>query len=180
MKKNNEGFSLVEVLLAMVLLAAIVIPTCTSLVLSFRMNAKAEALMQAQLAVSSAVETLMAEGIRPENIGQDGVYTLKVASGSGELPTPASVFIKVKNETEEETETTTTPTASGQTENSSVTTPTMGNQQGNTSETQPTDPPVYYQVEVSEKKEDPLVRITTHIRVVPVSDSEGTNGGKSG
>ena len=63
MKKNNEGFSLVEVLLAMVLLAAIVIPTCTSLVLSFRMNAKAEALMQAQLAVSSAVETLMAEGI---------------------------------------------------------------------------------------------------------------------
>ena len=63
MKKNNEGFSLVEVLLAMVLLAAIVIPTCTSLVLSFRMNAKAEALMQAQLAVSSAVETLMATKI---------------------------------------------------------------------------------------------------------------------
>ena len=63
MKKNNEGFSLVEVLLAMVLLAAIVIPTCTSLVLSFRVNAKAEALTQAQLAVSSAVETLMAEGI---------------------------------------------------------------------------------------------------------------------
>ena len=66
MKKNNEGFSLVEVLLAMVLLAAIVIPTCTSLVLSFRMNAKAEALMQAQLAVSSAVETLMAKGITKE------------------------------------------------------------------------------------------------------------------
>jgi prepilin-type N-terminal cleavage/methylation domain-containing protein len=65
-KKHNEGFSLVEVLLAMVLLAAIVIPTCTSLVLSFRVNAKAEALTQAQLAVSSAVETLMAEGIDGE------------------------------------------------------------------------------------------------------------------
>ena len=61
--KKNEGFSLVEVLLSMVLLAAIVIPTCTSLVLSFRVNAKAEALTQAQLAVSSAVETLMASGI---------------------------------------------------------------------------------------------------------------------
>lgn len=66
MKKNNEGFSLVEVLLSVVLLAAIVIPTCTSLVLSFRVNAKAEALTQAQLAVSSAVETLMAKGITKE------------------------------------------------------------------------------------------------------------------
>lgn len=66
MKKHNEGFSLVEVLLAMVLLAAIVIPTCTSLVLSFRVNAKAEALTQAQLAVSSAVETLMTKGMTKE------------------------------------------------------------------------------------------------------------------
>lgn len=80
MKKHNEGFSLVEVLLSMVLLAAIVIPTCTSLVLSFRVNAKAEALTQAQLAVSSAVETLMAKGIDAERaneaINSGGIYDI--------------------------------------------------------------------------------------------------------
>jgi prepilin-type N-terminal cleavage/methylation domain-containing protein len=61
--KHDGGFSLIEVVLAMVILALIVVPTCTSLVLSFRVNAKSEAMLQAQLAVSSAVEQLMAKGI---------------------------------------------------------------------------------------------------------------------
>lgn len=64
--KHNGGYTLVELLVSIVILAAIVLPTCTSLVLSYRMNAKTEDLMQAQLAVSSAVETLMAEGITDE------------------------------------------------------------------------------------------------------------------
>ena len=62
-KKYNEGFSLVESLVAIAVLALIVIPCCSGIVMAFRMNAKADQLMQAQLAVSSAVETLMAEGI---------------------------------------------------------------------------------------------------------------------
>lgn len=62
-RKHNEGFTLVEMLVSIVILAAIVIPTCTSLVLSYRLNAKAREMMQAQLAVSSTVETLMAKGI---------------------------------------------------------------------------------------------------------------------
>lgn len=66
MKKYNEGFSLVELLVSIVILAAIVLPTCTSLVLSYRLNAKARELMQAQLAVSSTVETLMAQGVTDE------------------------------------------------------------------------------------------------------------------
>ena len=61
--KKNEGFTLVELLVSIAILSAIVIPTCTSLSLSYRMNAKTEQMMQAQLAVSSAVETLMARGI---------------------------------------------------------------------------------------------------------------------
>lgn len=61
--KHNDGYTLVELLVSIVILAAIVIPTCTSLTLSYRMNAKSKELMQAQLAVSSTVETLMAEGI---------------------------------------------------------------------------------------------------------------------
>ena len=65
-KKHNDGFTLVELLISIVILAAIVIPTCTSLVLSYRMNAKTAELTQAQLAVSSTVETLMAKGITDE------------------------------------------------------------------------------------------------------------------
>ena len=65
-RKHDEGFTLVEMLVSIVILAAIVIPTCTSLTLSFRMNAKADDMMKAQLAVSSTVETLMATGITEE------------------------------------------------------------------------------------------------------------------
>ena len=78
--KQEGGFSLIEVVLAMVILALIVVPTCSSLVLSFRVNAKAEALLQAQLAVSSAVEELMAKGITDEYLdtltreGEEGSY----------------------------------------------------------------------------------------------------------
>lgn len=63
MRRRNAGFSLVEVLVAIVLLGAMVVPICTSLVVSLRINDKTDAMLQAQLEVSSAVEHLMAEGI---------------------------------------------------------------------------------------------------------------------
>ncbi len=67
-RKHNEGFTLLETLIAIVVLGVVVVPVCSSLVMSFRINAKAEQLMRDQLAVSSAVETLMAEGIDTEYI----------------------------------------------------------------------------------------------------------------
>lgn len=63
MKQNNSGFSLVEIVVAIAILGLFAVSTCTSLVLGLRMNEKTEAMLNAQLAVSSAVETLMAEGI---------------------------------------------------------------------------------------------------------------------
>ncbi len=62
-KKHDGGYTLIELLVSMVLLAAVVLPACTGLILSHRMNAKTDALLQAQLAVSTTVETLMAQGI---------------------------------------------------------------------------------------------------------------------
>lgn len=62
-QKQNAGFSLVEVLVSIVILALVVVPLCTGLVMSVRMNAKADALLKAQLAVSSEIEKLMATGI---------------------------------------------------------------------------------------------------------------------
>ena len=64
--KHDEGFSLIEILVAIVILAAFVVPICSSLVMTNEMNNRTDALMQAQLDVSSAVEMLMAEGI-PNN-----------------------------------------------------------------------------------------------------------------
>lgn len=63
MGKRNGGFSLIETLISIVILGAMVVPTCTALVMSIRLNDKTEKMLQAQLAVSSAVETLMAEGM---------------------------------------------------------------------------------------------------------------------
>lgn len=71
--KHDQGFSLVEILVAIVILAAFVVPTCSALVLTAKMNEKTDDMMKAQLAVSSAVETLMAEGI-PEKDDPDGIY----------------------------------------------------------------------------------------------------------
>lgn len=69
-KNGRGGFSLIEVVVAIALLGLVVVPICGGLVLSFRLNARTEALMQAQLAVSSVVETLMSEGIT----GASGSY----------------------------------------------------------------------------------------------------------
>ena len=75
-RKNEAGFSLIEVLVSITILAAVVLPTCSALVLGIQLNDKTDALMRAQLSVSSAVETLMARG-NPAGTpatGDDGDY----------------------------------------------------------------------------------------------------------
>ena len=60
---GTAGFSLVEVLTAITVLGLMLAPIGASLVMSHRLNARSQQLMEDQLAVSNAVETLMAEGI---------------------------------------------------------------------------------------------------------------------
>lgn len=62
-KENNAGYSLIEVLAAILLLGILSVPLCNSLVMGHKMNVKSQTLLQAQLEVSAAVEQLMAEGI---------------------------------------------------------------------------------------------------------------------
>ena len=61
--RRSAGFSLVEVVVAIAILGTAVIPVSGGLVLSHRLNARSEQILQARLAVSGAVETLMARGI---------------------------------------------------------------------------------------------------------------------
>ena len=84
MKRNNEGFSLVEIVAAIAILGVFFSAACASLMLGLRMNEKTDAMLQSQLAVSSAVETLMAEGIDKEKdyTSEDSDYRKNAA---GEL-----------------------------------------------------------------------------------------------
>ena len=70
-RKQDAGSTLIEVVVSIALLGALVVPTCTRQLTSLRMNERADELLQAQLAVSSAVETLMAEGITEANDAYD-------------------------------------------------------------------------------------------------------------
>lgn len=76
MKRNNGGFSLVEVVVAMAILGIFATASCTCLVLAHDMNGKTDGILQSRLAVSSAVETLMAEGITAESAEYDLIPVL--------------------------------------------------------------------------------------------------------
>lgn len=88
--RGTAGFSLVEVLTAITVLGLMLAPIGASLVLSHRLNARSQQLMEDQLAVANAVETLMAEGIDQGDIDNGGFYQkgqwepveIKVCQGS--------------------------------------------------------------------------------------------------
>lgn len=62
-RKRNAGFSLIEIVVAIAVLGLAAVPACSGLVMAHRINAKSGALMEDRLAVTRAVETLMASGI---------------------------------------------------------------------------------------------------------------------
>lgn len=59
---QTEGFSLIEVMVSIAILGFVAVPMFTGLLFSYRLNMRSDEKLQAQLAVSSAVETIMAEG----------------------------------------------------------------------------------------------------------------------
>ena len=63
---QSQGFSLVEALAAITILGLVVVPIYSSMMLSYRLNLHSERTLQAQLAVSAAVETIMAEGLNKD------------------------------------------------------------------------------------------------------------------
>ena len=65
-KRGTAGFSLVETIVAIAILGLLSAPICASLLLAGRINAHSRAVLDAQLAVRTTVETLMESGI-PED-----------------------------------------------------------------------------------------------------------------
>lgn len=64
---SSAGFSLIEVVVSIAILGMAVIPISGGVVLSHRLNARSEQVLQARLEVSGAVEALMAKGIAEED-----------------------------------------------------------------------------------------------------------------
>lgn len=67
--RDKSGSSLLEVLISIVILAMVVVPLGSSFVMAVRLNTQSRELMQQQLAVSNAVEVLMARGITTDEEG---------------------------------------------------------------------------------------------------------------
>ena len=63
---GTAGFSLIEVLAAITILGLVTVPLCGTLVVAARLSQRSDALLQARLQVTSAVESLMASGIEAE------------------------------------------------------------------------------------------------------------------
>lgn len=66
-KHRAAGFTLVEVIVTIAIMGLVSAPICASLVLAARLNARSQAVMEAQLNVRNAVETLMEKGYSEEN-----------------------------------------------------------------------------------------------------------------
>ena len=82
---SSAGFSLIEVVVSIAILGMAVIPISGGMVLSHRLNARSEQVLQARLEVSGAVEALMAEGIAEE---EEDNYSARFPSVTVELGEP--------------------------------------------------------------------------------------------
>ena len=63
-KQRTAGFTLVEIIVAIAIMGLVSAPICASLVLAGRINARSRDVMEAELEVRSAVETLMEQGVK--------------------------------------------------------------------------------------------------------------------
>ena len=82
MKKFKErcGAALLEVMISIAMLGLLMVPISSGILMSFRINQRSDEIMQARLAVSSAVETIMAEGV--ENYTPSGSLTVNCVDHS--------------------------------------------------------------------------------------------------
>lgn len=79
-KLNNAGFSLVELLVAMIILMIIVVPLLHSFVTAANVNGRAKKVLQATTAAQNIMEQIKASKIselRTATVDSDGVYTIE-------------------------------------------------------------------------------------------------------
>ena len=76
LKTRTEGFSLIEIMVAIVIMGIVLVPVCNAMLSSVSVNRSSNEILQARLAVSSAVESMMAEGVKYKQEG-DAYVTIE-------------------------------------------------------------------------------------------------------
>ena len=101
-RKHNStaGFSLIEVLVAITILGFVAVPIGSSLVRAFELNARSEQMLQAQLAVSSAVETLMAEGYKKDITDRYDNFSVYIKKNTDYEGAAHLIDVEVKDSTD--------------------------------------------------------------------------------
>ncbi|MDO4314218.1 MAG: type II secretion system protein [Oscillospiraceae bacterium] len=89
-KQRTAGFTLVEIIVAIAIMGLVSAPICASLVLAGRLNARSRAVMEAELNVRSAVETLMEAGVT----GASNRYGYDAEKGTDQFP---KVIVKTED-----------------------------------------------------------------------------------
>lgn len=77
MKKFRErcGAALLEVLISIAMMGLLMVPISSGILMSLHINEKSDEILQARLAVSSAVETIMAVGVENYTASDDLTVT---------------------------------------------------------------------------------------------------------
>ena len=84
-KQRTAGFTLVEIIVSIAIMGLVSAPICASLVLAGRINARSRAVMEAQLNVRNAVETLMEKGYSKENAAAlEAKYQVRIIEGTSQ------------------------------------------------------------------------------------------------
>jgi len=83
--RQNAGFSLIEVVAAILILGLVLAPVGGALATALRLNARTDETMRAQLAVTAAVENLLAEGV-PDDFDPAAYAPLVVSKTDGDTP----------------------------------------------------------------------------------------------
>lgn len=81
-KDGKQGFSLIEVVVAILILGLVTVPVCMNLVTAHRVNQKAAQDMQDWLLASAAAEVLLSAGVTAEYRESDGVITFRDPSSA--------------------------------------------------------------------------------------------------
>ncbi len=106
MSKSKGGFSLIEVLISIALLGVLMVPISSGLLMSYRINEKSDRILQANLAVSSAAETLMAVGGTNladlnQTLGENGFSETVLIESDSFTDLSGGFEFEIKSKTEE-------------------------------------------------------------------------------
>ena len=107
-RKQTAGFTLMEAVVAMAILGLVAATLGSGLVVSFRLNARSEQMLQARLQVAATAELLMAQGIDADKGTNEYYETTWSAKGFGDADNQGFCMVTIISSTYPDTSITAT------------------------------------------------------------------------